>query len=370
MTAVPKRHLLRETPDTLGAWLAAAGEPAYRAAQVFDWLYRRGATDVAAMSNLPRGLRDRLAAEFDIVTARDLRVASAADGTTKLLLAWPDGATSECVLIPDDDRRTACISSQVGCPVGCKFCASGLDGVERNLAAGEIVEQVQRIRRLCESPAADGDAATRLGNIVLMGSGEPLANYDEVLAALRIINAEWGPHIGARKITLSTVGLPKQIRRLADEGLQINLALSLHAPSDALRHELIPWAGKIPLDDILSACRHYFDRTGREITLEYILLGGVNDQPVHARQLARVAKQLRCNVNLIRYNPVAGLPYRRPESRDSQAFQSVLRQAGINAHLRRSRGLEIDAACGQLRRRERADPVVPLTLSAAPRDRA
>jgi 23S rRNA (adenine2503-C2)-methyltransferase len=221
-----------------------------------------------------------------------------------------------------------------------------LDGVQRNLSTGQIVEQVLRVT--AEARAAGG----RLSNVVFMGLGEPLANYDNVLRAVRTINASWGPNIGARKITISTVGLPKQIRRLADEGMQLNLALSLHAPNDALRAELIPWAERISIAQLTDACRYYFERTGREITLEYVLLGGVNDRPAHAAQLARFTKSLRCNVNLIRYNPVAGLPFERPSGEAASAFQRYLREHGVNAHIRTSRGLDIEAACGQLRRKQ------------------
>ncbi len=199
---------------------------------------------------------------------------------------------------------------------------------------------------------AERDGRGRLSNVVFMGLGEPLANYDNVVRAVRTINAEWGPNIGARKITISTVGLPKQIRRLADEGLQVGLALSLHAPTDGLREELIPWAEAIDLDEIVEACSYYFESTGREITLEYILLDRVNDRQTHAGQLARFCQRLRCNVNLIRYNPVDGLPYGRPSSEATNAFQNHLREHGVNVHIRSSRGLDIEAACGQLRVRE------------------
>jgi 23S rRNA (adenine2503-C2)-methyltransferase len=195
-----------------------------------------------------------------------------------------------------------------------------------------------------------------------MGLGEPLANYEAVMRAVRTINADWGPNIGARKITISTVGLPKQIRRLADEGLQLNLALSLHAPTDVLRAELIPWAEKITIAELVSACRYYFDKTGREITLEYILLSGVNDRPVQASQLARFARQVRCNVNLLRYNPVEGMPYERPSSEAAHAFVRALRDHGVNAHIRTSRGLDIDAACGQLRRKTQQEEAVLLAI--------
>jgi len=359
-----RRHLLSETPDTLAAWFAAAGEPPFRSKQVFEWIFRRMATSFEAMTNLSLRLRQQLAAAFDIYQSTIVRRVDSRDGTVKLLLKWPDEATSECVLIPaeEGERRTACIGSQVGCPVGCRFCASGLDGVERNLTPGEIVEQVMRIEQICRElePGDAGDTTHRLSNIVFMGSGEPLANYANVLASVRAINAPWGPHIGARKITISTVGLPKQIRMLADEGLQVNLALSAHAPNDSLRRELIPWAEQIGLNELVAACRDYFEKTGREITFEYILLAGVNDRPEHAQQLAKLASQLRCNVNLIRYNPVSHLPFGRPTSEDTMRFQNILRQSGVNAHVRKSRGLDIDAACGQLRKRFRDDGLITL----------
>jgi 23S rRNA (adenine2503-C2)-methyltransferase len=361
MSGQPKRHLLDETAETLPAWFAEVGEPSFRATQVFEWVYRHGAVDFDTMSNLSRGLRTRLAETFDIYTSTVLGRFPAGDGTLKLLLRWPDSATTECVMIPDDPRRTACVSSQVGCPVGCRFCASGLDGVERNLTPGQIVEQWLRLEQaLTEDEKDAGARRRRLTNIVFMGSGEPLANYRNVLAAVRIFNAQWGPHVGARRITISTVGLPKQIRQLADEELQVNLALSLHAPTDRLRRELIPWADAMTLADLLDACRHYFEKTGREITLEYVLLAGVNDRPEHSEALAAIAHRLRCNVNLLRYNPVQGLEYRRPTAQAAHDFQKALRRRGVNVHVRRSRGLDVDAACGQLRRRLAAQAAAPL----------
>lgn len=347
----PRDHLLDHDLPGLTEQFKSAGEAAFRAKQVFEWVFERGATSFEQMTNLSKPLREKLAARYDLYVSAITRRAASVDGTVKLLLSWPDGATTECVLIPvpAEGRYTACISSQVGCPVGCRFCASGLDGLQRNLTAGQIIEQALRVR--AEVTAAGGE---RLTNIVFMGLGEPLANYENVLKAARTINAPWGLGVGARKITISTVGLPKQIRRLADEGLQLTLALSLHAPNESLRAELIPWAEKIQLQEITAACRHYFEKTGREITLEYILLHGVNDRPEHAAQLAAFCRQLRCNVNLIRYNPIEGLPYGRPTSESTAAFQRHLRERGVNAHVRTSRGLDIDAACGQLRRKEAA----------------
>ncbi len=326
-----------------------AGQPAYRVTQLMEWVYRRMAGAFAEMTNLPNALRADLSRACVLYTSTIERDAVSSDGTRKLLLRWPDGASSECVLIPDADRRTACVSTQVGCPAGCVFCASGLGGLERNLSAGEIVEQAMRLTRLC----ADDRGLT---NVVVMGMGEPMLNYEAVVHALRLILAPWGMNIGARKITVSTVGLPKGMRRLAEDLPQITLALSLHAPNDDLRRQIVPWAAQISIDELVDAAVYVFDRTGREVTLEYVLLGGLNDRPAHARELAALAGRMRCNVNLIRYNPVPGLPYRRPDADASRRFLEVLRERGVNAHLRRSRGMDIDGACGQLRRRVPSRP--------------
>ncbi|HMO26860.1 MAG TPA: 23S rRNA (adenine(2503)-C(2))-methyltransferase RlmN, partial [Tepidisphaeraceae bacterium] len=269
---------------------------------------------------------------------------------------WPADASAETVMIPDGksvdhrraspERRTACVSSQVGCPVGCRFCASGMNGVKSSLSTAQIIEQLMALNQIL------GARGERVTHVVFMGMGEPLANYNNVMRAVRIMHDPRALDISARKITISTVGVPPRIRQLADEDLPLNLALSLHAPNEPLRKQLIPWAEHFELDDILDACRHYFDRTGREITLEYILLADVNDRPEHARQLAKLCRTMRANVNLLRYNEVEGTPYKRPTAEASLAFQKLLRDAGINAHLRRSRGRDIDAACGQLRRKE------------------
>jgi 23S rRNA (adenine2503-C2)-methyltransferase len=334
-------------------YLESRGQQSYRAKQVLEWVYHHGIGTFDDMTNLSRSLRLTLRDGFKVYASRIVRRSASADGTVKMLLEWPDGATTECVLIPEARRWTACISSQVGCPVGCRFCASGLGGLQRNLTTGEIVEQVLRVAaEVRRVPVAQETSVARLTNVVFMGVGEPLANYDAVMRAVRVINAPWGLNIGARRITLSTVGLPRQIRRLAAEGLQLNLALSLHAPTDGLRQELIPWAQELSIAGLADACKHYFAETGREITLEYILLDGKNDCQTHASQLIRFARQFRCNVNLIRYNPVEGLPYGRPTSEAAAAFLRQLRDHGINAHIRKSRGLDIDAACGQLRRVE------------------
>jgi 23S rRNA (adenine2503-C2)-methyltransferase len=257
-------------------------------------------------------------------------------------------------MIPDDDRRTACVSSQVGCPVGCKFCASGMEGAKGNLSASQIVEQVMGLNAILGKIPSKTPLATptRINHIVFMGMGEPLANYANVMQAIRVLHDPDGLNISARKITLSTVGVPPRMKQLADEALPLNLAISLHAPNEALRKELIPWAEHFSIDEILNAARYYFNKTGREITFEYILLSGVNDRPDHARQLAQLCKSVRANVNLLRYNEVETLPFQRPRSESVMQFQEILRRSGINAHVRKSRGRDIAAACGQLRRQE------------------
>ncbi|MHC5109236.1 MAG: dual-specificity RNA methyltransferase RlmN [Planctomycetota bacterium] len=324
------------------------GLPSYRGRQLAEWVFQKGVTSFDEMTNLPKAMRETLEASHRVFQSEIVAEQASTDGTVKLLLRWPDGATSECVMIPDGSRRTACISSQVGCPAGCVFCASGIGGLVRQLSSGEIVEQAMRVRQVCVGEA-------RLSNVVFMGLGEPLANYANTVKAVRTINAPWGLGIAARKITVSTVGLANQMRRLADEKMQITLALSLHAPNDDLRQQIIPWAERVDLPDLIDACNYYFDCTGREVTLEYILLSGLNDSEDTAHQLADVAHQMRANINLLCYNPVEGLPYQRPPEEDALLFQSTLRQRGVNAHLRRSRGLDVDAACGQLRRKSGTD---------------
>ena len=330
--------------------------PKFAAKQLMDWVYGKGVVDIDRMTNLSKANRDMLAHEMVFLQGSELRNLEATDGTRKLLIGWPapggesvtlpvlgvaTGRETECVMIPSEERRTACVSSQMGCPVGCKFCASGLEGVEGNLTTGRIVEQVWR---LAQQPGVG-----RISNVVFMGMGEPLANANAVMNAIRTLNAPWGMGISARKITVSTVGLPAAIRKLCDFELPVTLALSLHAPTDELRRQIIPWAEYSTVSELLGACQEYFAKTGREITLEYILLGGFNDQREQAEELARIARTIRANVNLIRYNEVDGLPFARPDDRDVLAFQAVLRDAGVNTHIRASRGRDIKAACGQLR---------------------
>jgi 23S rRNA (adenine2503-C2)-methyltransferase len=337
------------------------GWPRFRSGQVRDWVYRKFVADPGEMTNLAKADRAFLHDHMTFASATVAANQLSADGTRKLLLTWPEGAQAETVMIPDADRRTACVSSQVGCPVGCTFCASGLNGVKGNLSAGQIVEQIYHLNRFLQQ---GGDPVGRITNVVFMGMGEPLANYANVMSAVRILHDPQCFNIGARRITISTVGVPPKMRELAKEGLPINLAISLHAPNEPLRKQLIPWAEHFALGQILDAARYYFDQTGREITLEYILLAGVNDRPEHARQLAKVCRTIRANVNLIRYNEVAGLPFKRPESRDVVQFQEILRQAAVNAHVRKSRGRDIEAACGQLRRKSQEEPAAVISLGS------
>jgi 23S rRNA (adenine2503-C2)-methyltransferase len=343
-------------PADVERHVADLGWPGFRARQLLQWVYEKNVIDPLAMTNFSKLDRERLAERFGFGSHAQVTRQSSEDGTIKLLLGWEGGASAETVMIPDGrsvdqrrqspERRTACVSSQVGCPVGCRFCASGMNGVKGSLTAGQIIEQLVGLNQIL---SRQGERVT---HVVFMGMGEPMANYANVLRAVRIMHDPQALNIGARKITISTVGVPSRIRQLATEDLPLNLALSLHAPNEPLRRQLIPWADHFALDDILAACRHYFDQTGREITFEYILLAGVNDRPEHARQLARLCGTIRANVNLLRYNEVDGTPYQRPSTEATLKFQQILRQAGVNAHVRRSRGRDIDAACGQLRRKE------------------
>ncbi len=352
-------HFFDLTPDTLTRWCADRAMPAFRAKQILQWVYARRVTDPQLMTNLAQADRDRLAAEMTFTRWHTVTHQAASDGTQKLLLTHQPGPTrnpkteTECVMIPATSqdsgrhRRTACISSQIGCPVGCTFCASGLGGLDENLTTGLIVEQVFQLNRQLAAP---NNPNTDITNIVFMGMGEPLSNFTHVIPAIHTLTAPWAFNLSARRITLSTVGLPAQIRRLADQlNLPVTLAISLHAPNDQLRQSLIPWAEYTSIDQLIDAARYYFDKIGREVTFEYILLHNTNDQPEHARQLAALAKTLRANVNLIRYNEVDSLPYQRPQSDNVHAFQNVLKSAGVNTHIRASRGRDIDAACGQLR---------------------
>ena len=336
------RHVLEMTAEELASAIVAMGEPAFRGRQVAAWVWRKHVTSFAEMTDLPAELRGRLAAdpELRILTARAIGRSDAADGTVKLLLELHDAECVEVVAIPEPRRLTACVSTQVGCAMACRFCATQLDGLKRNLSAGEIVEQVFQLQRAAER---------RVTHVVFMGMGEPLANYDATVSAIRAMVDPRRLGISARQVTVSTVGLPRQIRHLAGENLPITLAVSLHAPNDALRCRLMPRAATHSLGEIIEAADEFYQSRHREVTLEYVLLAGTNDSLPCADELARIAQRLRCNVNVIRYNPVPSLPFERPGEAATEAFAARLGELGVNAHVRRSRGLDVAAACGQLR---------------------
>jgi 23S rRNA (adenine2503-C2)-methyltransferase len=348
------RHLLDPaTWNSLKDWVAERGQPTFRAAQIRKWVFEGRAHSFEAMSDLPKALRTDLAAEFQLWTSQTFRHSQSADGTEKLLLQLIDGGRIECVLLRDDDRRTICISTQVGCAMGCVFCASGLDGVDRNLTTGEIVEQMLLLQRLL--PRED-----RLSNIVVMGMGEPLANLDNLLPALNEASADNGLGIGHRRITISTVGLPKQLHRLCELNTRYHLAVSLHAPNDQLRNQIVPVNKNIGLAEIIAAADRYLEMSNRRLTFEYVLLAGLNDKPEHARQLAALIRGRTAFLNIIPYNPVAGLPYQTPSANAVHKFRDILLDAGINVKFRQRKGDDINAACGQLRRS------TPLAIEPAP----
>lgn len=355
--------------------------PGYRVEQLLQWLYVRRVAGWDAMTNLPKALRDQLKQHFSLTALELVRKQGSQDTTQKFLWKLADGAFIESVLIPANpalygeasDRHTLCVSTQVGCAYGCKFCASGLDGWKRNLRPEEIIEQVLAVERWhggqsskskvqgsklsdAASPTLNFEPETLnsgrlINNLVIMGMGEPLANYDNLLAALRTLNAPWGGGIGARKITISTSGLAPQIRKLADEPLQFRLAISLHGATDETRNKIMPVNRKYPLAELAAACEDYQRRKERMITFEYILIAGVNDALAETRPLAALAQRLNAKVNLIPYNSVEGLAWRRPDEAAQEAFLAALEKLGVTATLRREKGHDIDAACGQLRLR-------------------
>jgi 23S rRNA (adenine2503-C2)-methyltransferase len=331
------------TREALLAWLQAHGQPPMRARQVRRWLIAGRAESFEQMTDLPKDLRTALSTEFAPLGSRIARHLEASDGTQKLLLRLHDDELIECVLLQEAGRHTACISTQVGCGMGCVFCASGLNGVARNLTADEILEQLLRLRN--RLPAGE-----RLTHIVVMGMGEPLANLDNLLQALEVAGAKDGLDIGARHITISTVGLPVKIRRLADLGKQFHLAVSLHAPNDIVRNQIVPTNDKTGLPAILEAAAYFFERTGRQVTFEYVLLRAINDGVEHARELGKLLQGRHAHINLIPFNDVEGLPYRRPSDVALTAFTAELGRAGVSVKVRKRKGSEIDAACGQLRR--------------------
>lgn len=329
--------LLGASVAELTTWVQQQGQPAYRGKQLHDWIYQKGVRSLADISVFSKQWRATVA---DVPIGRStIHYRSvAADGTVKYLLQLGDGQIVETVGIPSDKRLTVCVSTQVGCPMACDFCATGKGGYKRNLERHEIVDQVLTVQE---------DFQQRVSHVVFMGMGEPLLNTDNVLAAVKCLNQDVG--IGQRSLTISTVGIRDRIRELAEHHLQVTLAVSLHAPNQALREQIIPSARPYPIEDLLAECREYVAITGRRISFEYILLAGVNDLPEQALELSKRLRGFQCHVNLIPYNPIVEVDYKRPSRDRIEAFMKVLKQQNIAVSVRYSRGLEADAACGQLR---------------------
>jgi 23S rRNA (adenine2503-C2)-methyltransferase len=354
-----KRPVLSASGEDWRAWMRERRYPAYRARQVLDWVIKRRAESFDRMSDVPILLRQQLEAEWVVFDTKLAHQDVAPDGTAKLVVECRDGRRVECVLMAEETRRTVCISTQVGCGMGCVFCASGLKGVERNLRSEEILEQVLRARNLL--PANE-----TITHIVVMGMGESLANLDHLITALdRLCSPLEGLGISQRRVTISTVGLPEKILKLAALDRQYHLAVSLHAATEGLRNELVPVNENIGLSAVMAAADAFFEKTGRQVTYEYVLLRGVNDRMIDARALAQLLKSRRAHVNLIPYNPVEGLPFGRPEPEAVRSFVSVLRNQGVSTTIRKTKGRAIDAACGQLRRRLDTAPVMAASATSA-----
>jgi 23S rRNA (adenine2503-C2)-methyltransferase len=338
--------------DTLPDEWEFPGQPAFRHHQIAEWIFQKKATSFGEMTNLPAGFRKHLEGHFTLRPLTLVREQGSRDTTRKFLFSTRDGDFIECVLIPASpalygersDRFTLCISSQVGCAYGCKFCASGLEGWKRNLSPAEITSQIIEVERLT------GDAIT---NLVFMGMGEPFANYPNLIRAIEMINAPWGLKIGARRITVSTSGLVPVIRKFAEQPLQVRLAVSLHGASDEVRSQIMPVNQKFPLDRLFDACRYFNQRKKQKITFEYILIDGINDAQEEARLLARKARSLNAKVNLIPYNSVEGLKWKRSTPEATETFHRILTDGGVQATVRLEKGHDIDAACGQLRLRQK-----------------
>ncbi|MED1202124.1 23S rRNA (adenine(2503)-C(2))-methyltransferase RlmN [Heyndrickxia acidicola] len=358
-TKVTKRKKVNEQPaissiyslslDELKQWLTENGEKSFRAAQIYDWLYQKRATSFDDMSNLSKQLRDKLNNSFTITTLNTIIQQTSADGTMKFLFELHDGYSIETVLMRHEYGNSICVTTQVGCRIGCTFCASTLGGLKRHLQAGEIVAQVVKVQQALD------ELNERVSSIVVMGIGEPFDNYDQLMKFLRIVNSKDALNIGARHITVSTSGIVPKIYTFADEDIQINFAISLHAPNSELRSKLMPINRAYKLPDLIEAVKYYNEKTGRRVTFEYGLFGNVNDQVEHAEELARLIKDLKCHVNLIPVNYVPERDYVRTPKSQIFKFEKTLKERGVNVTIRREQGSDIDAACGQLRAKERKE---------------
>ncbi len=333
------------TLDELKEDMEALGEKSFRAGQLYEWMHKKLARGFDEMTNISGALKEKCRQRYEYTSLQAVKVqTSAIDGTQKYLFALADGNVVESVLMKYKHGNSVCISSQVGCRMGCAFCASTLDGLERCLTPSEMLDQIYSITRL---------TGERVSNVVVMGTGEPLDNYDNLLKFLKLLTGEEGLHISQRNITVSTCGIVPKMKELAEEKLQITLALSLHATTDEKRRKLMPIANKYSIKELMEACRYYFDKTGRRITFEYSLVGGVNDTDMDARELIALVKPLNCHVNLIPVNPIKERDFVQSESSAIQAFKNKLEKNKINCTIRREMGRDIDGACGQLRRRHK-----------------
>lgn len=335
--------------DELKQWLEENGEKAFRAGQIYEWLYEKRVKSFDDMSNLSKGLREKLKENFALTTLSTIIKQESLDGTIKFLFQLQDGYSIETVLMRHDYGNSVCVTTQVGCRIGCTFCASTLGGLKRHLLAGEIVEQVVKVQQALD------EVNERVSHIVIMGIGEPFDNYDSMMNFLKVVNHEKGLNIGARHITVSTSGIIPKIYQFADEQLQINFALSLHAPNQELRQKLMPIARAYKLEDLMEAIRYYTNKTGRRVSFEYGLFGGENDSVEHAEELSKLIKGIKCHVNLIPVNYVPERNYVRTPKNKIFAFEKVLKKNNINVTIRREQGSDIDAACGQLRAKERLE---------------
>ncbi|MCP1143996.1 23S rRNA (adenine(2503)-C(2))-methyltransferase RlmN [Lysinibacillus endophyticus] len=355
----PRRREKKEKPqlkesiyslrlDQLQQWLKDNGEKAFRATQIYEWLYEKRVKTFDEMSNLSKSLREKLEANFALTTLSTIIKQESKDGTIKFLFQLQDGYSIETVLMRHDYGNSVCVTTQVGCRIGCTFCASTLGGLKRHLLAGEIVEQVVKVQQALD------EVNERVSHIVIMGIGEPFDNYDAMMNFLKVINDDKGLNIGARHITVSTSGIIPKIYQFADEQLQINFALSLHAPNQELRQKLMPIARAYKLEELMEAIRYYTNKTGRRVSFEYGLFGGENDSVEHAEELSKLIKGIKCHVNLIPVNYVPERDYVRTPRNQIFAFEKTLKKNGINVTIRREHGSDIDAACGQLRAKERA----------------
>jgi 23S rRNA (adenine2503-C2)-methyltransferase len=337
------------TLQELEGWLKDQGEPKFRSGQIYEWLYTKRVTTFEDMTNLSKDLREKLSEAFLFTTLKEVVKQTSQDGTIKFLFELYDGNSIETVLMRHEYGNSICVTSQCGCRLGCTFCASTLGGLKRNLEAGEIVEQVVHVQRALD------ETDERVSSVVVMGIGEPFDNYDELMNFLRIINHDKGLNIGARHITVSTSGIVPKIYAFADEGMQINFAISLHAPNTEIRSRLMPVNRAFPLPKLMESIRYYINKTGRRVTFEYGLFGGVNDQVEHAVELAELIKNIKCHVNLIPVNYVPERDYVRTPREQIFEFEKELKARGINVTIRREQGHDIDAACGQLRAKERKE---------------